>query len=447
MATHRKWRRTHHWAVLTLLTLLGLLGCDDDGPQTAQVVEVINWWGNSGEREALEALVELHEANHDDVSVVNLVEKDGQTARATIRDRMLGLAPPDVYQANVGRDLLTWAVANDTDYSDSKLRPLSASLILGTEFWTDVFPEAVVNHLGIDREVYGVPVNIHRINSLFYNKRVFAELQLEPPESLDDLYEIAAEIEQRNTASDAEPIIPLVVSGKETWTVSLLFFENLLPAVAGTEFYLKYFQGEYSGDHEAMLNVLEETERLWEMVRRNDPDVMSRSWSDAVAQVATGRAAMVVMGDWAKGSLQSPPHELVAGEDFGQIPFPGTDGTFVYTADTFTAPEGSANPAAALDWLRTVASAEGQRAFNPIKGSIPARKVGVDPEDYDVLSRQTLRDFDEAEVLAPALSALAPPQWSDAVNDRLGLLLAADRFETDDLRFVLVNYYDLLDPF
>ncbi len=427
---------------------MALIGCNSDDPEPAQVVEVINWWGNPGEREALEALVELHEANHDNVSVINLVEKDGQTARATIRDRMLGLAPPDVYQANVGRDLLTWAVVNDTDDSDSKLRPLSSSLIVGQESWTDVFPEEVVDHLGIDHEVYGVPVNIHRINSLFYNKRVFEKLDLDPPDSLDQLYEVAEEIEQRNKApSDSDPIIPLVVSGKETWTVSLLFFENLVPAVAGTDFYLGYFQGEYPGDHEDMLNVLEEAERLWEMVRRNDPEVMSRSWSDAVQQVATGRAAMIVMGDWAKGSLQSPPYELVAGEDFGQMPFPGTEGTFVYTADTFTAPEGSANPTAALDWLRTVASAEGQQAFNPIKGSIPARRIGVDPEDYDVLSRQTLRDFDEAEVLAPALSALAPPEWSDAVNERLGELLAADRLETDDLRFVLINYCDLLKPY
>jgi glucose/mannose transport system substrate-binding protein len=424
--------------------LTSLVGCSDGNPEPEQVVEVISWWSNSGEREALDALVALHEATHDNVSVVSLVEDNGEAARATIRDRMLGLAPPDVYQANVGRDLLTWAVVNDTDDSDSKLRPLQPSLIVGEESWTDVFPKEVVDHLGVANEVYGVPVNIHRINSLFYNKHVFAALELDPPDSLDRLYEVAAEIEQHNLDSDPDQIIPLVVSGEETWTVSLLFFENLLPAVAGTDFYLRYFQGEYRADHEDMLNVLEETERLWEMVRRNDPRVMSRSWANAVRQVATGRAAMIVMGDWAKGSLQS--QGLVAGEDFGQLPFPGTEGTFVYTADTFTAPEGSANPTAALDWLRTVASAEGQRAFNPLKGSIPARRIGVDPEDYDVLSRQTLRDFEEAEVLAPALSALAPPEWSDVVNARLGELLAEDRFETDDLRFVLINYYDLLEP-
>ncbi len=434
------------WTPWLWAALAALVSCGNSDREADQVVEVINWWRNGGERDAMEALIDLHEANHQNVSVVNLVERDGATARATIRDRMLGLAPPDVYQANVGRDLLTWAVVNNAGDSDSKLRPLEASVVLGEESWTDVFPQQVVDHLGVDDEVYGVPVNIHRINSLFFNRHVFAKLGLEPPASFADLFEVSRSIENHNAAAEEEHIIPLVVSGQETWTVSLLFFENMLPAVAGTQFYLDYFQGALDADDDRMREVLEETERLWEMVSRNDSRVMTRSWGNAVQQVATGRAAMIVMGDWAKGSLQSPPYELVAGEDFGQMPFPGTEGTFVYTADTFAAPEGSANPEAALDWLRTVASIPGQRAFNPLKGSIPARRVGVDADHYDALSRATLRDFENAHVLAPALSALAPPAWSDAVNARLRQLLEAERYESDDLRFVLINYYDLLEP-
>lgn len=406
-------------------------------------MEVINWWQNGGEREALGALIDVHEASHPSATVVSTSLTTGSDARATIRERMLGLAPPDVYQANVGHDLLTWAVLNEADDSESKLRPLSAPDVVGRDTWTEVFPEPVVAQLGVSDQVYGVPINIHRINSLFYNRHVLESLDLDPPTSLDELYAVADAIEAHNAEQAAdERIIPLVVSGGEAWTVSLLFFENLLIARAGTEFYLSYFSGNEAGDAPAMMDALEEAERLWAMVVRNDPAARRRSWSNAVEQVARGRAAMIVMGDWAKGSLQSEPYALEPGADFGQLPFPGTQGTFVYTADCFAAPRGSAAGEAAIDWLRTAASIAGQRAFNPLKGSIPARTDGVDETLYDELSRATLHDF-QHDTLAPALSALAPARWSDAVNARLGELLVQERFEADELRFVLLNYYDV----
>ena len=45
----------------------------------------------------------------------------------------------------------------------------------------------------------------------------------------------------------------------------------------------------------------------------------------------------------------------------------------MWLSDTFGLPVGAPNEGAAVAWLRLLGSLEGQNAFNPLKGSIPAR--------------------------------------------------------------------------
>ncbi len=405
-------------------------------------MEVVNWWSSGGEQEALDALIAVHERRHPEASVVNAVHPDAAAARARIDDRMLRLAPPDSYQANVGLDLLRWVLVNGVNDDETKLRPLHPATTAGVSDWNDVFPAAVTERLGVGGEVYGVPVNIHRINALHFNQAVLTEHGLDPPESLADLYAAMDTIIAANAdRSAADHVIPLAVGGKDTWAVSALLFENLLLATAGVDFYVSYFQGHEPADAPPMLDTLVEATALWTRVRTGDPDVLERSWTDAVALVGTGHAAMTVMGDWAKGSFQAAG--LEPGVDFGTLPFPGSAPAFVFTSDAFSAPKGAENAAAAQAWLETVASAEGQAAFNPIKGSIPARTRDVDLNTYDELSRQTIRDFAQGP-LVPALSALTPSAWGDPMNERLGEFLASDPLDVDLMRFSLINYYDLL---
>ncbi|MCB0188948.1 MAG: hypothetical protein KDE31_31985, partial [Caldilineaceae bacterium] len=55
---------------------------------------------------------------------------------------------------------------------------------------------------------------------------------------------------------------------------------------------------------------------------------------------------------------------------------------YLLLSDSFGLPKGCKYPENARDWLRVCGSKEGQDAFNPIKGSIPAR-TDADPSLYD----------------------------------------------------------------
>jgi len=216
--------------------MLGALAtaCGANPRDEDTVVEVVNWWSSGGEKEALDALIAVHERRHPGASVVNAVLPDAAAARARIDDRVLRLAPPDSYQANVGLDLLRWVLVNGVSDDESKLRPLHPGATAGVSDWNDVFPAAVTERLGVDGVVYGVPVNIHRINVLHYNQAILTEHGLDPPGSLVELYAAMDTIIAANAnRATTEQVIPLAVGGKDTWAVSALFFENLLVATAG----------------------------------------------------------------------------------------------------------------------------------------------------------------------------------------------------------------------
>src|SRR4030065_2204220 len=77
------------------------------------------------------------------------------------------------------------------------------------------------------------------------------------------------------------------------------------------------------------------------------------------------------MGDWAYGEIVKA--KLKDNEDFGWVSHPGTAGSFMVVADGFVMAKNAPNKDNNTLWLKAIGSKKGQEAFNPLKGSIPAR--------------------------------------------------------------------------
>jgi glucose/mannose transport system substrate-binding protein len=102
---------------------------------------------------------------------------------------------------------------------------------------------------------------------------------------------------------------------------------------------------------------------------------------------------------------------------------PGTDRVYVWLSDSFTLPKGAPHRAAAVKWLTFLGSRAAQDAFNPVKGSIPARK-DANPKLYNAYLRSALRDW-KSDALAGSLThgVVAPGAWSTDIGTALGLFL------------------------
>jgi glucose/mannose transport system substrate-binding protein len=308
-----------------------------------------------------------------------------------------------------------------------------------SEGWADVIPSTVLDTVSYgdqvsDVHVYGVPIDIHRLNTLFFNVEVFADNDVAVPSTLDEVFSAAA-------AFRAKGIMYPIALGTKDGTLPLLFFENLLVARAGATFYRNYMRGLVPTDPSPP-EIAAAVDDLATLLGYANPNSANLTWSQAVDRVLTGDAAVTIMGDWAKGYMVS--RQATPDVDFGAIPTPGTNGTFVFTTDTFGLPQGAPNRAGTLDLLRVFGSKEGQDTFNPIKGSISARS-DADTTKYDDMAKRTIAEFRQAsqdDKIVPATAILAPP---DFINDIDPVLR---QFLQDGNKSVVVhgiaNHYDIL---
>jgi len=407
--------RPHHRgaAVLSLAGVLLAAGCESS-PPARDTVEIIDWWVNPGEAPALSQLIEMFEARNPDQWVLNTAIDNSTEARKRVGERITSGQPPETFQANGGWDLLSWVLGNGLDDKTTCMTALN-----DWADWAAAIPAPVLETVSVGTSIYAVPLNIHRVNTLFFNRKVFIDHHVPVPSggtltTLDDLFALAKLLRAQGVAA------PIALGTQDPWTLSLLLFENLLVARGGGAGYRRFFEG--TEDVLRSPTIKAALDDLGTLLGYTNSNAAATTWDQAIDMVRQGLSAMTIMGDWAKGYFLDQARKDDLGVDFGQITTPGTDGTFVFTTDTFGMPKGARNTEGALALLSLFGSREGQDAFSLIKGSIPARQdagMGL----YDNASLQTLGEFravsNDHDHLIPATAILAPPEYLSAVNDVL----------------------------
>jgi glucose/mannose transport system substrate-binding protein len=361
-------------AVATAVTVAG-------GNNGAGKFEIFSWWTNGGEATGLNAMFDVYKQQNPSIEIVNATVAGGAgtNAKAVLQTRLAGGQPPDTWQVHAGRETLSYVEAG-------QLEPL-------TQFFKDegldkVMPKLLLDQLNINGEIWTVPVNIHRSNVLWYNPKVFQENNLTPPKTVDEFFTVAEALKGKG-------ITPLAVGGKDGFEASHLF-ESVLLATYGPDDYPKLFSGDAASWDDPRAQQAIAT--MARMLGYANQDRSALGWSDAAQQVLDGKAGMTIMGDWAEGYFLSKGAK--PNTDFGWSAAPGTDGVFMWLSDSFGLAKGAPNREAALAWLRVAGSKEGQDAFNPKKGSIPAR-TDADKSLYDEYLQSAIEDFGNNK-LAPS---------------------------------------------
>ncbi len=338
---------------------------------SAQELEIFSWWAGD-EGPALDALIELYEAQYPNVVVENATVTGGAgvVARAVLKTRMLGGQPPDSFQVHAGEELIgTWVVAN---------RMEDLTWLFEEEGWLDVFPPDLIDLISTDGGIWSVPVNIHRSNVMWFVPENLEAWGVDVPTTWDEFLEVCSSLQ-------GQGVTPLVVG--ESWTVQHLW-ESVALAELGPDAYGQLWTGDLSFTDPS---VVATWERFGEVMDCTNDDASGLSWQQATDRVVDGDAAFNVMGDWAAGYMVTTLG-LEPGVDMGWAASPGTDGVFMVLSDSFGLPVGAPNRDEAIDWLRVVGSLEGQDAFNPLKGSI-APRLDSDLGRYNAYLQSAAEDF------------------------------------------------------
>jgi glucose/mannose transport system substrate-binding protein len=366
-----------------------------------QKLEIFSWWTNGGEATGLNKMYEIFTAENPGVEIVNATVAGGAgtNAKAVLKTRLQGGQPPDSWQVHAGKEL--------TSYVDAgQMEPLSD--FFKEQGFDKVMPALLLEQITYQGEIWSVPVNIHRSNVLWYNKKVFADNNLTPPKTFDEFFAVAE-------ALKAAGVTPLAVGGKDKFETPHLF-ESVLLGTFGAADYAKLFQ---PGADWSDPRVSTAVDTLNQMLSYSNSDRSALGWADAMQLVLDGKAGMTIMGDWAHGYALSKG--LQPDVDYGWVASPGTDGVFMWLSDSFGLAKGAPNPDQALAWLAVCGSKAGQDAFNPAKGSIPAR-TDADRSLYDVYLQYSIDQFG-ADTLAPSIvhGAAAPDAYMVAYGNALNV--------------------------
>jgi glucose/mannose transport system substrate-binding protein len=364
----------------------GLAGCSSltggDGDEPENPIELLHAWSSGDGNAAIAALIEGFQEAHPEVEFAE--EPVNGAARGNldqvVSNRLQANDPPSTFQ--------TWPGATLTKFGD-------AYADIEGDVWNDDLKENYLpgpkRQAQLDGTYVTVPLNIHRINNLFYNTAVLEEAGVDP-ESLSSPADV---VDACGAVSENTDAVPFAQQTSSPWSTVQLW-ETILLAQAGIDGYTAFTEGE--GDVDQVRSALENVVAL----REHYPsDASSISFTEANTMVMEGDAAFIHQGDWAAGAY-SGNDEFNYGEDWGQVTYPGSQGSYLLNMDSFPYFDNNPSPEATKTFLSYCGSAEGQVRFNREKGSIPPRK-DADVSELNTFQQDQYDDFTGADNQPPSI--------------------------------------------
>jgi glucose/mannose transport system substrate-binding protein len=396
-------RRVAPVACLAMLLLIAAL------PAMAEpTAEVLHWWTSGGEARALKVIADHFTAAGGRWIDDPIAGGGGDAARTVAKTRILGGKPPTVMQWHLGLSLRQLAEAGQLGDVDEVARDGN---------WDNVLPPLLVANAKIAGHYVAIPVDIHGENWLWTSNKVFDAVGVAVPRSWPEFNDAAAKIR-------AAGFIPLSLGG-QGWQ-QVIVFSAVALGIGGPEFYRQAF---IALDPKAlggvtMVAVFAELRLIKGML---DPGGSNRDWNEATSQVIAGKAAMQLMGDWAKGEFVAAG--LAPGRDFGCDPSPGAGTAYVVAADALAVPKiaDAARRQGQLLMARVAMDPAVQRDFSLAKGSVPARN-DIAPDEFDACARKAMATIRDSADLLPAIGSSMGIGAAEAgaITDAVSLFFARD---------------------
>ncbi len=386
-----------------LLLILLLSACQtEDQTDSNHQVEIFTWWTSGSEAAALQSVIDAYQTQYPDVKVINasIAGGGGSAARPVLQTRLVGGIPPDTWQTHHGAELMGQYINPGFVTSMKDLYE--------SEGWYEVFSPSLINMVSKDDEPYLIVLNLHRSNTLWFNKLVLSEHGIVIGEtlSIETLFEIAKQLSSAG-------VTPMCMGDTGIWATGIMF-ENTLLGTLGPDRYLGLWNGSTHFMDPAVMQAITTYGRLLDYL--ND-DHAALSWDQAADKMARGDCVFYSMGDWAYGEFKRDG--LVENIDFGWVAHPGSEGTHLMVTDGFTLAKDAPNADVTRDMLRIMGEREVQENFNLIKGSICAR-TDCDRSRFGPYLQWAMDEYANGVAVPTVIhGSAAPADFQQALNDAL----------------------------
>ncbi len=348
----------------------------------AESLQVLHWWTSASERAAAQVLARHAAAEAIEWRDAAIPGGAGQGAGKVLRGRVLAGDLPDVTQI-IGASIGEWA--------ESGLL-LEFDAVAQTGGWPRFLFPTVMGLVQPRGHIVAAPLGVHRVNTMFYNRRVLNKYGIVPPLTWEDWERAALRLRAAGVSALAQ--------SSESWQVAGLF-ESLVLAQGGPTLHRELFV-KLSEPALSDRRFAQALEKLRRMKSWSVKTAQEKPWTDMALELARGEAAFFVMGDWAKGELLQLGLQL--GSDFDCGAMPGSEKFHLYSVDTLTMMvKDSARQVAQERLARMVVTPAVQADYNQVKGSVSVRR-DANPARMDACARASWSVFAQgAAVQAPSL--------------------------------------------
>nr|MDT0659447.1 extracellular solute-binding protein [Micromonospora sp. DSM 115978] len=379
-------------AVLALFLTSALLvtGCNGGDDDTSAQSELyanpvtLTWWHNASQdgpgKTYWEKVANDFSALHPSVTIEIEAIETNQLQRTRIPAALLTNDPPDIFQAWGGGELREQVEADYLKDITDQVQTEVANIGSAVEIWQ------------ADGKQYGLPYRMG-IEGIWYNKDMFAQAGIAaPPTTFEELNDAVTKLKAIN-------VIPIAVGAGDKWPAAHWWYNFALRACSVDT--LKKASVDLAFDDACFVKAGQDLKTFIDTEPFQPNFIATPGQNDptsANGMLANGKAAMELMGDWNKGTLETSAEDKEALNKFiGWFPVPAITGSpgdpkaALGGGDGFACAKNA--PAECVEFLKYIVSPEVQKGFAETGTGLPVAKgaeAGVaDPSLKSILDATT----------------------------------------------------------
>jgi raffinose/stachyose/melibiose transport system substrate-binding protein len=298
-------------ALTTALT--GCFGVGGSQTTTGNSGSTISLWDirTGSEQKVVQSTVDNFNSSHSDVrATINFFQNDPYKQKLQVA--MGAHTAPDIFFGWGGGVLKTYIDANDVYDMTPDFNADSS--------WKNRFLPTVLTAVTFNGKIYGVPNSGVEPVLFFYNKDLFKQYNLTPPQTWNALLQAVSTLKQHN-------IIPIALAGGSKWPY-LMYEEYLVDRFGGPSAFNAVLANQTNAwSQDAFIKANTAIQQLVDMgaFGSSFASVTADTNQDA-ALLYTGKAAMMLQGNWNFPVIQTGSPDFIQSGKLGWFPFPSVEG-------------------------------------------------------------------------------------------------------------------------
>ncbi|WP_246001628.1 extracellular solute-binding protein [Allorhizocola rhizosphaerae] len=375
----------------------------------------LTWWHNASDegpgKRFWQKVADDFNKLHPTVTIQIEAIETNQLQRTRIPAALLSNDPPDIFQAWGGGEIIEQVKADYLKDITDQTKTEVANIGSSAAIWQ------------VEGRQYGLPFRMG-IEGFWYNKKLFADAGITaPPKTLDELKQAVAKLKAAN-------VIPISVGAGDKWPAAHYWYNFALRACSIDT--LKKASLELKFDDPCFVKAgtdLKDFIGIQPFQPNFIATVSQQGAGSSAGLVATGKAAMELMGDWNFGTM-----ETLAGDgwaamkpNIGWFPFPAITGAPGDPKAALGGGDGFAcakqAPPECVEFLKYIASPEVQKGYAATGVGLPVAKGAESGVSEPVLA-SILKATTEASYVQLWLDTAYGSTVGNAMNDGIIAIFA-----------------------